>query len=345
VVAVGAAYLYVTGGRYADTDDAYVKAETVQIAPEVDGRIVDAAVADNAQVQRGDVLFRLDPEPFRIALAHKEAELADARAGIESLKAQYRQKQDELTLAHSTEAYQQREYQRQLDLSPKHMTSAQAVDTARHQYDVAQEQIAVLGHELAQIRARLAGDPDIAVAAHPQYLAAKAARDQAALDLARTAVRAPMTGVVGRMPRAGAYAKTGAPVANLVSDSDLWIEANFKETDLAHLRPGQRVDISVDAYPDHRWTGRVQSLSQSTGAETSILPAQNATGNWVKVVQRLAVRVAVDPAPGAPTLRAGMSANVEVDTGWRRPLPELVRTALGWLGRAGMPGAEARAAP
>jgi membrane fusion protein (multidrug efflux system) len=344
VVAVGTAYLYVTGGRYAETEDAYVKAETVQIAPEVDGRIVAVEVADNADVRQGDVLLRLDPEPLRIALARREAELADARASIEGLKAEYRQKQDELKLAQSTEAFQQREYQRQQDLSAKHMTSAQALDTAGHQYEVAREQIAALGNALAQIRARLAGNPDIAVEQHPQYLAAKAARDQAALDLGHTVVRAPMAGVVGRMPRVGDYAKTGVPLVNLVSDRDIWIEANFKETALAHMRPGQQVKISVDAYPDYTWTGRVQSLSQATGAETSILPAQNATGNWVKVVQRLPVRVAVAPQPGAPPLRAGMSTSVEVDTGWRRPLPGFVRAALAWLGVAHEPRAQTLAA-
>jgi len=344
VAAVGAAYLYLTGGRYAETEDAYVTAKTVQVAPEVDGRIVAVGVADNAHVRQGEVVFRLDPEPMRIALARREAELADARSAIESLEAQYRQKQDELKLAQSAAAFQQREHQRQQDLSAKHMTSAQALDTARHQYEVAQEQIAALGHALAQIRARLAGNPDIAVEQHPQYLAAKAARDQAALDLKHTDVRAPMAGVVGRMPRAGDYAKTGVPLVNLASDRDIWIEANFKETALAHMRPGQQVKISVDAYPDYTWTGRVQSLSQATGAETSILPAQNATGNWVKVVQRLPVRVAVEPKPGAPSLRAGMSTSVEVDTGWRRPLPGFVRAALAWLGRARVPQAEALAA-
>jgi membrane fusion protein (multidrug efflux system) len=153
-----------------------------------------------------------------------------------------------------------------------------------------------------------------------------------------------MAGVVGRMPRVGDYAKTGVPLVNLVSDRDIWIEANFKETALAHMRPGQQVKISVDAYPDYTWTGRVQSLSQATGAETSILPAQNATGNWVKVVQRLPVRVAVAPQPGAPPLRAGMSTSVEVDTGWRRPLPGFVRAALAWLGVAHEPRAQTLAA-
>jgi membrane fusion protein (multidrug efflux system) len=340
-IAVGAAYLYVTGGRYASTEDAYVKADTVLIAPEVDGRILAVGIADNAHVERGDVLFRLDPEPYRIALARAEAGLADARTAIASLKAQYGQTQDQLALAQSTEAYQQREYQRQRELAPKHMTSAQALDAARHQYDVARQQVAVLGQELAQIRAKLAGDPDIPVEQHPQYLAAKAARDQAALDLARTQVRAPMAGVVGRMPRVGDYAKTGQPLVNLVSDRDLWIEANFKETELAHMRAGQPVAITIDAYPDYEWTGHVQSLSQATGAETSILPAQNATGNWVKVVQRLAVRVVVDPQPDAPPLRAGMSTNVEVDTGWQRPLPGFLRTALAWLGHTGIEQAHA----
>lgn len=332
VVAAGAAYFYVTGGRYVSTDDAYVKAGTVQVAAEVDGRISAVEQADNTHVQAGTVLFRLDPAPFQIALARADANLANTRAAIESLKAQYRQKEDELALARATEAFQARQYQRQLDLSKRKMASEQALDTARHQFDMARQQIAVLQQEAAQILAGLGGDADIPIERHPQYLAAKAARDQAALDLAHTVVRAPIAGVVGHMPQPGEYVKTGAPVVNLVSDSNVWVEANFKETELTHLRQGQQATVTVDAYPDRVWRGRVQSLSQATGSETSILPAQNATGNWVKVVQRVAVRIALDPSVDAPPLRAGMSTTVEVDTDYRRPLPGFARRALAWLG-------------
>ncbi len=201
---------------------------------------------------------------------------------------------------------------------------------------MARQRIRIVEQEVAQLRAQLAGDPDLPVERHPRYQAAKAALDRAALDLERTAVRAPFAGIASNTPQVGQQVigngPMSSPVMSLVADAGVWIEANFKETDLAHVRPGQPVTIQLDAYAGREWRGAVESLSQATGAEFSVIPPQNATGNWVKVVQRIPVRIAVKTNGGDPALRAGMSAAVEIDTGHRRPLPNFVQTVLSWFG-------------
>ncbi len=174
---------------------------------------------------------------------------------------------------------------------------------------------------LDQIRARLGGDLDRPVTEQAAYLAAKSMRDAAALDLEHTVVRAPFDGIASKVPTLGQYVQPGAPVMTVVADHDMWIEANYKETDLTHVAVGQPVDISLDTYPDRHWRGRVESISQATGAEFSVIPAQNATGNWVKVTQRIPVRIAIERRADDPELRSGMSAIVDIDTGHERPRP------------------------
>lgn len=347
VVAIISGYLYVTGGRYVSTENAYVQADTVMIAAEVSGLISEVVVRENQRVVKGDVLFRIDDRPYQIALAEAEAQLASMRDEIISLRASYRQKQEELALARTDLAFANTEFRRQSKLVATNVVSRSKFDAVRHDLDVARQRIRVTEQEMAQIRAQLADDPDIPVEHHPRYLAAKAVLNRAALNLDRTIVRAPFAGIASNTPQVGQQVvgntTFSSPVMSLVADTGVWIEANFKETDLSYVYPGQSVMIHVDTYPDREWRGMVESLSQATGAEFSVIPPQNATGNWVKVVQRIPVRIVVKTTSQDPALRAGMSTMVEIDTGHRRPLPGLGEIALSWLGVPRTIAAEAEA--
>ena len=329
VVLIGG-YLYLTGGRYVSTDNAYVKAEKLTLTTDVAGIVAEVAVRENQQVAPGQILFRLDDEPFRLALAQADAELAAVRNDIEAQKANYREKQAELQLAEADVAFFEREHRRQAELAARRVAAEAQLDQARHNLDAARLRAASTRQELNAIVASLGGDPDIPVEAHPRYRAALAARDRAARDLRRTVVRAPFAGIVTNVPnlQPGMYLPASAPAFSLVATDHVWIEANPKETDLTNVRPGQKVTVTVDAYPGTTWHGTVESLSPASGAEFALLPAQNTTGNWVKVVQRIPVRIRLEPGPDMPTLRAGMSAEVEIDTGYQRALPTLIAQAL-----------------
>jgi membrane fusion protein, multidrug efflux system len=329
VVAIGA-FFYFTGGRYVSTDNAYVRADNVTISAEVSGPIAAVVVRDNEHVAKGQVLFRIDEQPFRVALDRAEAALRAQRDTIESLKAQYGEAVESLKLAEANAAFAKREYDRQAKLAKTKVASESTLDSARNKYDQATQQIAVTRQQIAQIRARLGGDPDAPSESQAAYLQAKAAVAQAALDLAHTAVHAPFAGIASNKPQPGAYVTAGNAVMSVVADEGVWIEANFKETDLTHVVPGESVTVSVDTYPDHEWHGTVESISQATGAVFSVIPPQNATGNWVKVVQRIPVRIALKNAADAPPLRAGMSTQVDIDTGSRHRLTKLVQSVLPW---------------
>jgi membrane fusion protein, multidrug efflux system len=318
------------------------------IAAEVSGLISEVDVRENQHVAGGDVLFRIDDRTYRIALAEAQAQLDSIRDEIDSLKASYSQKQAELALARTNLDFAQKEFNRRSKLVATNAVSRSSFDSAQHDLDVARESIRISEQEMAQIRAQLAGDPDSPVERHPRYLAAKAVLDRAGLDLERTVVRAPFAGIASNTPQIGQQVigngPMSSPVMSLVADTGVWVEANFKETELTYVSPGQTVTVRVDTYPSREWQGTVESLSQATGAEFSIIPPQNATGNWVKVVQRIPVRIAVKTNGNDPALRSGMSATVEIDTGHRRALPGFVRTALAWFGDAPTFAAQAEAA-
>lgn len=335
LVAVVASAVYLAGGRYVATENAYVKADMVMVAAEVSGPIVEVGARENQQVRRGDVLFRVDDRPYRIALREAEAELAGVMNDIASLKAEHAQKLEETALAQADLDFATRELDRQSKLLATSTTSHSKYDAARHEVAVVRQRLKVIAQETAQILARLGGRPDVQAERHPRYLQALSAVERARLDLERTVVRAPFDGIASNTPNPGqqvvASTTSSAPVMSVVAARDAWIEANFKETELTHVRPGQTVIIHVDGYPDRDWHGSVESISQATGAEFSVIPPQNATGNWVKVVQRIPVRIAIAAADDAPALRSGMSTWVEIDTGRQRPLPALVRHALDWV--------------
>ncbi len=315
-VTVGA-LAYAWGGRFAETDNAYIKADIASVSPEVAGNITQVLVAENAHVTKGQPLIVIDDTTYRIALAGSEAQLRTAIANIESAKARYREKQQTLALNQTDLAFAQRELQRQSALAAQSFATKAKLDEVQHAVDTAQRNIQLTKQQQSEILASLEGDPDIAPEKHPTYQMALAGKVSSEVFIQRATVRAPFDGVVSQVPKLGDYARTGGPLLSIVSTAGVWVEANFKETDLTHMNTGQPTEIRVDTYPGRVFEGHVDSISQATGAEFAVLPAQNSTGNWVKVVQRVPVRIAVDSKDGPP-LRAGMSVVAAVDTGKRR---------------------------
>jgi membrane fusion protein, multidrug efflux system len=332
LVLAGAAFLWQRGGRYVTAENAYVKADIVQIAPEVGGRILEVAVLNHGQVRAGEVLLRLDPEPFRLALAKAEAELDAARTAVETARATYLETQSELGELQNRADYLMRQAHRQQALAARGVTPATKLEETQSDAEVARERIKVVRQRLLRLLTALKGDPDLPVDDHPTVRERMAERDQALLDLRRTTVTAPVGGtIVNLRLQRGEQVKAAVPVFALVSERRPWVEANLKETTLTHILPGQVVEVVLDLYPELRWQGVVESISPATGAEFAILPPQNASGNWVKVVQRLPVRIQLTPFPGEPPLRAGVTATVAIDTGRQRRLGDVAVAVFGWF--------------
>lgn len=314
-LAVGV-YLYLTAGRYQSTDDAYTQAATVSISANVAGRVVEIDVHDNEAVKRGQVLFRLDDAPFRIAVSDAEAHLAATRLQVDSMKSVYRQRRVELAAARDTERYARREYERQKRLLAAGIASQAQFDQASHALDTARQQVANVEQQIGVALADLDDNPAIVPERHPLVEQAQAALDRARLNLSYTIIKAPADGVAAKVEQlqVGDYVAASAPTFALVSTRDVWIEANFKEVQLARMRAGQSASVRIDRFPDRKFTARVASLSPSTGSQFSLLPAENATGNWVKVVQRVPVRLQLLDLDPALLLQSGLSASVTVDT-------------------------------
>ena len=320
VVLLAATWWYLTSGRYVSTDDAYVQAARTMVSADVSGRVVAVAVQDNRRVSQGQVLFRLDDRSYRIAVEEAKALLAAARLQVKALQATYHQKLADLNAAEETLAYQQREHERQRQLAASGVAARSTFDQVQNAMQVARQKMVSAQSDLANALAQLGGNPDLPVDDHPSVQKAQAVLDMAQLDLSRTIVRAPANGIVTKVEQlqVGSYVNASTPVFPMISDRT-WIEANFKETELTHMRPGQKATVEIDAYPGVVLDATVQSLSPGTGLTFSLLPAENATGNWVKVVQRLPVRVTLEnPDPKLP-LHAGLSVTVAVDTQHRRP--------------------------
>jgi membrane fusion protein, multidrug efflux system len=317
----GGAYFYIKGSRYQSTDDAYAQAATVSISANVGGRVSEIVVRDNDLVQRGATLFRLDDAAFRIAVSDAAAHLADTRLQIESLKSTYRQRLIELRAARDTQSYAQQQYDRQTRLLASGIASQAQFDQAAHALDAARQQVANVQQQIGVALANLGGEPNIAPERHPLVEQAQAALDRAQLNLSYTVISAPTDGVVAKVEQlqVGDTIAASTPVFALVSTRDVWIEANFKEVQLAQMRPGQAATVEIDRYPGRRFSAKVSSVSPSTGSQFSMLPPENATGNWVKVVQRVPVRLQLTQVDAGFLLQAGLSANVTVDTHSRDP--------------------------
>jgi membrane fusion protein (multidrug efflux system) len=323
LLVVGGGYVWVTGGRFQETENANLRQPRVTVAAEIAGRVTEVKVAENMSVAAGDTLFAIDPEPYRIAMEQANAALEGARLQVEQLRAAYSQSVTREAIARDSVTYLQSELDRQKSLTDKGIGTQSDLDTAQHDLATAREEQAAAQQGIASARAALGGDPEIATDSHPTVLAALATRDKAAWQLGLTTVRAPADGVVSQASsfKPGQMVSAGTALFTLVETGDSWIEANFKETQLTHMQVGQTAEVRIDAFPDRPLRATVQSIGAGTGAEFSLLPAQNATGNWVKVTQRIPVRLKLDDEALAGRLRTGMSATVEVDTRVEHGLP------------------------
>ena len=323
-------YLYAAGGRYVSTDNAYVKANVIIISPEVSGRVTSVLVVDNQAVEANDVLLQIDSSPLQITLNRARAQMAVIRTELESLRADYGETVVQEQLAKDKVRYLDRRYKRQRKLLKQGLSSEEKHDEAKHDLQVARREVQIIEQRVQRVLAQLAGNERLPVDQHPRYLTAQTTYDQAAVDLKATTIRAPASGIVSNMKlQVGEYAQAGKPVFSLIQNQPIWVEANLKETQLTHIQPGQQATIVVDAYPDKIWESVVSSIAPATGAEFSILPPQNASGNWVKVVQRIPINLVITDQAGGPQLRAGMTVSVRIDTRRKRELSGQMRDVVG----------------
>ncbi|MGH8225426.1 MAG: HlyD family secretion protein [Gammaproteobacteria bacterium] len=309
-------WYYLAHRGYVSTDDAFVQANVVTISSQVAGRVITVAVHENEQVAKGAVLFTLDAAPYEAAYEAAQAKLATTADRVQAMKAQYQALDAQIAGAESQVAYLTREVKRQGPLAKKNVITNAKLDALRTELEQAEKKVATLKAQRAEALASLGGNPDQALADNSDYRAAAAALVRAKLNLSYTTIRAPADGVAGPVVvRPGDVLAPGRAALPLVETGMVWIKANFKETALTHMRPGEPATISVDSYPDRSWKGRVASISPASGESFALLPPQNASGNWVKVVQRIPVRIEIERRPGDPVLRSGMSAEVTVYVG------------------------------
>lgn len=307
---------WVASSRAVSTDNAYIKAERILISPQVGGRVVEVAVTQNQAVKKGDLLFKIDAEPLAIAVAQNEAIVARMANSARASRAQVQGADSSISAAREKLAWARRDLTRMEDLSRQQLVARKSVDDARHDAAEAQTDLAAAIAAQTQASAALSGSAGTPTDQLPEYRAAQAMLAKARLDLAHAEVRAPVDGIVGMHDlQVGEYISVGQSAMPLVATSPIWVEANFKETELTKMKIGQPATLTVDSYPGVKWKAHVASISPASGGEFSVLPAQNATGNWVKIVQRIPVRLEIDGTDGkdAPILRSGMSAEVDVD--------------------------------
>jgi membrane fusion protein (multidrug efflux system) len=330
-VATGS-YFYLMSGRYISTDNAYIGAQKVLITPDISGKIAKISVTEGQRVNAGDPLVEIDPEPFRIALTQADARIASVRTDFANLKTTYASMTRRLALARETVDLKQRDLDRKNTLLTNRTGSQADLDNSMNALVTAKTQVETLEQQQEALRNQLLGDENLAIEKYPPFAQAQAARDQAQRDLDHAVLRAPIAGIATQVAsiQLGRYLTAGTPVFSLIDDAHPWIDANPKETDITHLKIGQAVEISVDTFPGRKFRGTVAAVSPGTGAQFAILPPQNASGNWVKVVQRVPVRIAFAPNEDVRDLRAGMSVTVDIDTGRQNT----VLAALGFSSKA-----------
>lgn len=307
------AYFWLTSGRYASTDNAYIQQDKVAVSSDVAGRIVQVAVRENQRVRKGDLLFEIDPEPYRIAVAQADAAIANAQVEIKTLQTSYAGTGADIQAARDTILAAQEDYQRQSELMRSGFTTRARLQQSEHALEQARATLQRANADAAEARSKLATGAAVP-GENPQIAAARVQREQALLNLTRTKVYAPADGIVSQADRlhVGQQMMTGLPAVTIVTSDRSWVEANYKETDLNKMRVGQCADVTFDAYPGLKLKGHVASIGAGTGSEFSVLPAQNANGNWVKVTQRVPVRIFIDDKSPRPLI-AGLSSDVEVD--------------------------------
>jgi membrane fusion protein (multidrug efflux system) len=332
---IGGLYWYLTGGRYISTDNAYVGSQKVLITPDVSGKVSRIMVTEGERVPAGAPLFEIDPVPFRLALEQANARVAGVRTDFENLKSNLAATERLIDLAQQTVRLRETDVERKRTLLANRTGAQAEVDVSLTSLMGARTSLEQLGLQRSTLRNQLLDDPNLPIEKFPAYAQASAVLEQARRDLEHATVRAPLAGTATQVPaiQLGRYLQAGTPVSALMDDDHPWVEANPKETDVTYLQVSQPVSIWVDAFPDDTFKGRVIAVSPGTGAQFSILPPQNASGNWVKVVQRLPVRIAFDAGQDVTRLRAGMSATVDIDTGRQRSLAGLFR----------LPGGQAQA--
>jgi membrane fusion protein (multidrug efflux system) len=334
VALVIGAYFYVTGGAVMSTDNAYVQADVVGVSNDISGIVSQVMVRDNQTVAKGDVLFKLDDQQFKLALDRANAQLGMTKNQLLALRTSYKDMQAQIEQAKADIALDQLNFDRQQKLVVNNYTAQATLDATRNTLQAAQQKFASLKEQLAGIAANLNGNPDAPIEDHPRYKDALAARNEAARQLSHTIVRAPFDGIVTNVPslQPGQYLAASATALNVVSTDHVWIEASPKETEMTSVKPGQEVEVEVDTYPGVHWTGTVESINPASASSFSLLPAENTSGNWVKVVQRIPLRIRVDNTQGKPPLRVGMSAEVSVNTGHPRGLPTFLTGLFGSSG-------------
>ena len=327
VALVAGVTFYLNGGRYVTTDDAYVGAQKVLITPDVSGKIIKVAVKEGQQVTTGDVLFQIDPVPFQLALAQARAKLDDAKTSHDNLVANVKLYSQTLEIVNAGIALKQRDVERKSSLVKSNAGSQLDLDNSGTALVTAQAQLQLVRMQNSTALNQLLGNPELPLEQFPAYMQAKAALDDAQRNLDLTTVRAPMNGVATQVEQIqlGRFVMAGAPVFSVIDVSNPWVDANPKESDFTYVTVGQSVTLDVDAFPNHVFKGTIGSLSPGTGAQFAILPPQNATGNFVKVVQRVPVRIYFDTNDKfVRKLKAGMSVYATIDTHHRRSLSALL---------------------
>jgi membrane fusion protein (multidrug efflux system) len=325
VVAIASLAYWLNGGTWVETDDAYVQADTMTLSTDVSGIVSEIDVHEGQTVRKGQMLFRLDPQKFQFALDAAQANLAQTRLDIAGMRADYQSALRQQAAKQQQVESDQATYDRLAALVRQHAVTRQETDDARYKLAADQQALDATTQQARGQLARLAGQPEIPTGDMPVYKQAQAQLNEAQRELDHAVVRAPYDGIVTQVSKLqlGMYLTAGTPAFGLVSNQDVWVEAQPKETQLTWARPGDAVDVSFDLYPGRTWHGIVQSIAPATDQQFALLPAENSSGNWVKVVQRLPVRVQVEVRPGDPPLRAGMSADIDIDTGHVRHLSDL----------------------